>query len=531
MSSAGIVTPTLSLRRGGWAGGVVTAPPLGSPSVHPSVAGWAVQYIQPLEQWFNELLGDPMHVSAVADSWGKAERMLTAAVADLEAVSRQLDTLEGRTVRTVQLRHEDLRASGRSAADWSGSVAAAARLASSVVAGVLHFLSDFLGRLARLIGALFGFSLSPFDKVAELSKLTSAAIEFAYAGRQLINNMFDAFTDLVGLLRDLDPVFAETVTKLREVLARMLPIGAGALGAQLGSGVGFALGGPLGSSAGGALGGALGASLGAARSDMLMGSGEITRYDERKKSQAAAKIADALSDDRRRAFQSGRLDSLSDLVQANSLTDALGGGESTAIDVKLVRGSNGNVHWVVSLPSTQEWFDTRGSGAMNDRNTNLSLMFMDDPNLKSQYERAVMRAMREAGMAPGDPVVYTGFSQGGIMAAKLAANTSSPYNVIGVVTNGSPVDSFAVPAHIPVVAFQHENDPVAALDGNVTGNTPPNVHRVILPAPGGVLDLRASHNNNNYATSIDLHAQSLSEQYGWMGGEIIDHQVFEGVQR
>src|SRR5690606_23923251 len=112
------------------------------------------------------------------------------------------------------------------------------------------------------------------------------------------------------------------------------------------------------------------------------------------------------------------------------------------------------------LPSTQEWLDTSGSGAMNDRNTNLSLMFMDDPVLKSQYERAVMRAMREAGMAPGDPVVFSGFSQGGIMAANLAADRTLPYDVVGVVTNGSPVDSFDIPKHIPVVAFQHANDPV-----------------------------------------------------------------------
>lgn len=522
MNQAIATGPERIIRAGQWAAGTVTAHATTVPTYAPAIAVWALSYVRPLSEMFDELLGDPAAVEAVADSWIDVETELIDIAASLERAERQLDELDGRTIRTLQLRYEDLVPSAQQAAAWSGSVAAAAQLASSVVAGVRQFIFDFLESVARLIRALFGFTFNPFDKVNDLLQLAEAVFEFAVAGRQLIDNMLSAFTHLIELLQSLGPAIDETLVMLRETLANMLP--------AMGAFTGGVLAGPLGM--------VLGGSLGAAKRDMLVDLGDVTRYDQQSLEATRALLlreleeqggADALA--RADAIRSGNLSNLADLVQANSLTDSLGGETSTAIDVKLVRDENGNEHWVVSLPSTQEWLDTSGTGAMNDRNTNLSLMFMDDPVLKSQYEAMVMRAMREAGMAEGDPVVFTGFSQGGIMAANLAADPALPYNTVGVVTNGSPIDSFDIPPHIAVVAFQHANDPVAMLDGNIVGATPPNVQRVVLPAPGGVFDVAAAHSNTNYASSIAQHAGGISIEYSWMGGEVIDHQVFEGVQR
>lgn len=532
MSTSIATGPQHIIRAGQWAAGVVTAQAASVPMHIPVIAAWALTYVQPLREMFDDLLGDPAQVESVAGSWEGVERTLVGVAYELERVERQLDDLDSRTVRTLRLRYEDLIPTAQNAAEWSGSVAAAAKLASSVVAGVRQFIFDFLESVARLVRALFGFTLNPFDKAEDMARLVEAVFTFAAAGRQLIDSMLTAFADLIGLLQSLGPAIDEALTKLREGLSRMLPIAGALYGGFQGARVGLFAGGPLGGLLGGALGFVGGGSAGAAARDMLVDGGDVTRVNSSDIDAArAALVNDQDIPGRVASLDSKHLTGLSDLVQSNSLTDRLGGKDSTAIDVKLVRDAEGNEHWVVSLPSTQEWLDSFGKGAMNDRNTNLSLMFMDDPALKSQYEAAVLRAMREAGMAPNDPVVFTGFSQGGIMAANLAADTTLPYRTIGVVTNGSPIDSFNIPPHIPVVAFQHANDPVAMLDGNVFGETPPNVRRVVLPPPGGTFDVVASHDNNNYAASIDKYQSGLSNEYSWMGGEIIDHQVFEAVQR
>ncbi len=87
------------------------------------------------------------------------------------------------------------------------------------------------------------------------------------------------------------------------------------------------------------------------------------------------------------------------------------------------------------------------TGATNDLDSNLALMLT--PELQTQYERAVMQAMQDAGIDPGpngDPVMLVGFSQGGIMAGHLAANRSSAYNFEAVMACGSPNRCHAHPA-------------------------------------------------------------------------------------
>lgn len=46
---------------------------------------------------------------------------------------------------------------------------------------------------------------------------------------------------------------------------------------------------------------------------------------------------------------------------------------------------------------------------------------MMTPSLRSQYERAILEAMKQAGVGADDPVMLVGFSQGGIVAGHVAA--------------------------------------------------------------------------------------------------------------
>jgi pimeloyl-ACP methyl ester carboxylesterase len=78
-------------------------------------------------------------------------------------------------------------------------------------------------------------------------------------------------------------------------------------------------------------------------------------------------------------------------------------------------------------------------------------------------ERAVLLAMKQAGISSNDEVILVGHSQGGMVAGNLAAYPSG-FIAAGLVAIGAPL------AHIknlkaPVMAIEHVNDPVPNLSG------------------------------------------------------------------
>ncbi|MCR2791571.1 hypothetical protein NQ156_00665 [Microbacterium sp. zg.Y625] len=141
--------------------------------------------------------------------------------------------------------------------------------------------------------------------------------------------------------------------------------------------------------------------------------------------------------------------------------------EATVIGVTRVVDADGVVRWRVALPSTQEWLSRLGGdqGGVHDLDSNLALVLT--PALRSQYERAVIAAMQQAGVGPNDPVMLVGFSQGGIMAGTLAAYNTD-YNWSAVVAAGAPIDHMPIPPRTQVVSVQHDGDPVPRLDSVVT---------------------------------------------------------------
>ncbi len=77
---------------------------------------------------------------------------------------------------------------------------------------------------------------------------------------------------------------------------------------------------------------------------------------------------------------------------------------------------------------------------------------------------AVTEAMRAAGVTADSPVVLTGYSQGGLMAALVAA--SGDYRVEQVVTFGAPAGQVEIPRQVPQLAIRHSEDLVPALGGS-----------------------------------------------------------------
>jgi hypothetical protein len=92
--------------------------------------------------------------------------------------------------------------------------------------------------------------------------------------------------------------------------------------------------------------------------------------------------------------------------------------------------------------------------------------------------RAVREAMAQAGVTASTPVVVTGYSQGGLIAAQLAA--SGEFDIRGLCTLGAPAGQIPVPAEIPWVAIEHTDDLVPAVGGTWRSAAPVIVRRQVF---------------------------------------------------
>lgn len=76
---------------------------------------------------------------------------------------------------------------------------------------------------------------------------------------------------------------------------------------------------------------------------------------------------------------------------------------------------------------------------------------------------ATLAAMEAAGIDKTDPVLLVGYSQGGLVAARIAE--SGDYSVKGMVTLGAPTAGVESLADVPVLALEHSEDIVPAIAG------------------------------------------------------------------
>lgn len=119
--------------------------------------------------------------------------------------------------------------------------------------------------------------------------------------------------------------------------------------------------------------------------------------------------------------------------------------------------------WTVDIRGTQSFWI--GQTGPQDMTTNLQGV----AGMTSDQLDAIKEAMNAAGIAPGEAVEFAGHSQGGIMAAQMAADPSvrARYNVVSVVTAGSPTATIA-PTDVPVLSYENSGDIVPGLDGYAT---------------------------------------------------------------
>ena len=186
--------------------------------------------------------------------------------------------------------------------------------------------------------------------------------------------------------------------------------------------------------------------------------------------------------------------------------------------------------YIVSIPGTTRW-EPDGAANPADLTGNLELA---GGNLSTAAE-AVRLAMEQANIPEGAPVMLSGHSQGGMIAAALASDSSftDRFNVTNVVTFGSPVDSTPIPPAIDVLALQHAGDPVPKVDlgdatsgpaGYVSLSRDNGATLVTLPNPDTDPGFAGSEYHHAYR-----YVESVSQQES--GGPIAQYSQQQSTQR
>ncbi|TFC29583.1 hypothetical protein E3O25_04990 [Cryobacterium sp. TMT1-3] len=167
-------------------------------------------------------------------------------------------------------------------------------------------------------------------------------------------------------------------------------------------------------------------------------------------------------------------------------------------DIRLVErvGVDGVKHWIVQIPSTQNWALAPGT-ATNDLPSDLASMAQHQTVLMA----AVKEAMEQAGVKPHDPVMLAGFSLGGITAGLMSSDPwmNQHYNITNVVTAGASIGNFDIPSDVNVLSFEHTGDLVPAGDGS---DNPATTNQATVHAdPPGMGDNTEPHNAVKYAVT------------------------------
>jgi hypothetical protein len=142
--------------------------------------------------------------------------------------------------------------------------------------------------------------------------------------------------------------------------------------------------------------------------------------------------------------------------------------------------------WVVSVPGTANWSPVAGSTPF-DLTGDVRLL----AGKRTAGMAGVVAAMRETGVQRGEPVLLVGHSQGGLIAAALAADPAvrREFSIRRVLTSGAPIASVPIPDAVPVLSIEHTDDLVPRLDGSANRDRP---NWITVSAAASTVDLSAA---------------------------------------
>jgi hypothetical protein len=213
-----------------------------------------------------------------------------------------------------------------------------------------------------------------------------------------------------------------------------------------------------------------------------------------------------------------------DLVAAGA---GLDGGRVRVVEVS---AGDGGSAWVVVVPGTQRWSPAAGSNPF-DLTTDVRAVTSDLGDVTvaaAGVAGALDRAMSASGRsAVDDPVVLVGHSQGGILAAALAADPgfTRGHRVTHVVTTGAPVALFPVPEAVQVLSVEHARDPVPGLD--LTPNPSRSGWTTLRAGEGPPLDVRR-HDLGAYVATVRSASVASATSGGGVAGWTTSAAAFLG---
>jgi len=168
--------------------------------------------------------------------------------------------------------------------------------------------------------------------------------------------------------------------------------------------------------------------------------------------------------------------------------------------------ADGSSHAEVFVSGTRTWSLEENTDPF-DMRSNLALV----AGAPAAATMVTERAMRQAGVKPGDRVVFVGHSQGGAVAATLAE--SGRWDTKGLITIGAPVGSQPAGGDYPALRIQHRDDLVVDLAGQPLAGG----HTVVETDSGAVTgDVAGAHSRDRYfqtATRIDQSEAELLSQW------------------
>jgi hypothetical protein len=118
---------------------------------------------------------------------------------------------------------------------------------------------------------------------------------------------------------------------------------------------------------------------------------------------------------------------------------------------------------IVDITGSKDWSITkRGNLNVANPGTNLTAL----GNHVTSYELGVLKALKASGVRADEPIMLVGHSQGGIIAARLAADlrNSRDFKVTHLLTAGAPVGLIDVPPQVQVLSLENRRDVVPELD-------------------------------------------------------------------
>lgn len=188
-----------------------------------------------------------------------------------------------------------------------------------------------------------------------------------------------------------------------------------------------------------------------------------------------------------------------------------------------------------------ETFDPRPQGQPWDMASNVGGVGGEDV----AAIRATELAMTDAGVTSGSQVQLVGFSQGGMVAARIAADGN--WNAVGLQTFGAPSGNVALPEGIQGMAVRNREDFIPALAGPQTDHHLLQVERTVYADPSTMPTDQAvpGHQRVAYAAtaqaidaarSHDVRAQTralddFAGDYARRPGSTITASVYHAVRR